>query len=506
MTETTKNTRRELWQGKNFAGSIDWAVDLQRFTDDDKFGPDDLRPDMPPSTPLEDCNGNYGKLEDVPRDAPSHCRNLYILQALKQNLTDALVQYDDLMEGGYDRKFDTYAEAVARSGNKQIENFMYNNGSNYFDCVITESYTCCDHCEYYRDKYGDGPDSKECKYCEDYDCGWDSICDSPEGNFCTIETKYKDVPGPCPPDYSQRSEDAPKYGGYAMSAVTWKLRDNKKDEFWGDFFLETGIEEEDVKWKSIERYPCIPAESDEECAKHNHDHNFPVTDGYTKEDVLNPKDVVEEARGNLNSLGPDLGAVISQLKKGIFLGSSYDLVDGLSLPILMIDDAIDNMQQIDDTVDEWEEEKRKNILMAFLSAIFFFVPVIGQVVGTVAALANVGRILLMAGIAGNVAIGIHDIVDDPGNAPLAIFGLVLEPFAIFDIAKISKAANVRRAMSPDDIAALGAKSSGKSKVIDDIQNVCTIRRTRRDLPRGVLPMSSLTGRQYDFMDGVADWI
>nr|QDJ94334.1 chitinase chiC1 [Cordyceps cicadae] len=35
MTPTTKNTRREDWRGLNFAGSIDWAVDLQAFTSDD---------------------------------------------------------------------------------------------------------------------------------------------------------------------------------------------------------------------------------------------------------------------------------------------------------------------------------------------------------------------------------------------------------------------------------------------------------------------------------------
>ncbi len=35
MTPTTKDTRRADWKGLNFAGSIDWAVDLQMFTQDD---------------------------------------------------------------------------------------------------------------------------------------------------------------------------------------------------------------------------------------------------------------------------------------------------------------------------------------------------------------------------------------------------------------------------------------------------------------------------------------
>lgn len=33
MTNTTKDLRRKIWKNLNFAGSIDWALDLQRFTD-----------------------------------------------------------------------------------------------------------------------------------------------------------------------------------------------------------------------------------------------------------------------------------------------------------------------------------------------------------------------------------------------------------------------------------------------------------------------------------------
>lgn len=35
MTPTTKNTRRSDWKDMNFAGSIDWAVDLQAFGQED---------------------------------------------------------------------------------------------------------------------------------------------------------------------------------------------------------------------------------------------------------------------------------------------------------------------------------------------------------------------------------------------------------------------------------------------------------------------------------------
>lgn len=36
MDESTKSSRRIRWQNYNFAGTIDWAVDLQAFSDEDK--------------------------------------------------------------------------------------------------------------------------------------------------------------------------------------------------------------------------------------------------------------------------------------------------------------------------------------------------------------------------------------------------------------------------------------------------------------------------------------
>lgn len=43
MDEATKISRRTRWRNFNFAGSIDWAVDLQRFSDADR--------DTPPKRP-----------------------------------------------------------------------------------------------------------------------------------------------------------------------------------------------------------------------------------------------------------------------------------------------------------------------------------------------------------------------------------------------------------------------------------------------------------------------
>ncbi|QPH01779.1 hypothetical protein C2857_005982 [Epichloe festucae Fl1] len=66
MTPTTKDTRRADWKGLNFAGTIDWAVDLQEFTNDDFR---DIKDDKETNEDGEVCVGG----EDVTADSGDLC-------------------------------------------------------------------------------------------------------------------------------------------------------------------------------------------------------------------------------------------------------------------------------------------------------------------------------------------------------------------------------------------------------------------------------------------------
>ncbi|KAH7310815.1 hypothetical protein B0I35DRAFT_358159 [Stachybotrys elegans] len=470
--------------------------DILSFTDDEWLGPEGTAPEEPAPPERAECKGTYDQLSSIPSDTPRHCKNLYILQSLRKMLKDTLQTYDNLINGGYDKKFNTYADAVVQGGNKQVENFMFTKGNDYFKCKLWAETTCCSFC------YGNpGQDpERTCRYCENYDCNWDTVCNNPESTCWEPERRYKEIDINCPPDYSERTHSDPWVPNqlYSSDAVTWNFRDGKQDQFYADLFTETQIKKEDITFKSVNRISCIPAESAEQCSRHDHDHNFPVTQGFDRSDVLNPKHTVKDARGKLNNMGPDLDTAIALIKKKAFAGSEYDLVDALSLPITMVADAIDSMQKIDDTVDKWDAEKRKNILLAFLSGIFLIVPVVGQVVGSIATLANIGRIIAMVGIAGNVALGIHDVVDNKDNPALAIFGLVLEPLAILDVAKMSKAAQVKRAMSPEDLTKLGGTAGSRLDQIKNANNFCPAKPKKREISMEfeTMPMTSLNGIEY----------
>jgi hypothetical protein len=146
MTDITKSTRRTLWQGYNFAGTIDWAVDLQDFKDDGNMNGTNADDYLPPGNLglSGSCPNSYKSLEDMAADnnIPSYCIAQYLLEFMHENFTESMKEYTDLINGGYDSKFDIYATAVAKGANSAVDGFMREHGNDYFTCVVTEETLC----------------------------------------------------------------------------------------------------------------------------------------------------------------------------------------------------------------------------------------------------------------------------------------------------------------------------------------------------------------------------
>ncbi|KOS45752.1 hypothetical protein ACN38_g3354 [Penicillium nordicum] len=172
---------------------------------------------------------------------------------------------------------------------------------------------------------------------------------------------------------------------------------SKAKSFWADLYTTKGIDQENIRWENVHHWECAP--SDDTCAYRHWDYNFPVADGYDKEDVLNPKDVVSDAHKNVTFLSSEMTRAPDLMTKGTFSLDADDLAKEIG--------------------EEIEEAKREAILMAFPTVIFFFIPVIGEGAGAVSSMAAIGRIVALLGEVGNVALDIYTIVDDPDNAPLA---------------------------------------------------------------------------------------
>ncbi len=488
MSETTKKTRREHWKGFNFAGTNDWAVDLQAFSLDDYTDPDtgeipfdewEFINNPPPALAQCDRSRSFDSLQqiaDAGGSIPSHCLGIYTTQVLSASLSKAMQTYDDVIRRGYDNKFKTYANAVVKSAKKTVRDWMYKNGNTYFTCDVTEAIHCCDWCR------RNAHDIDQCKYCNNKHCnGWSPICDQPEVICDGLQTTgWFNVSGPCPPDFSLRAGKEPTTG-YGQT-IYWKMKGDKEAEFWDALYGGTGIEKQDIRFIDDHFYDaCIPSEP-ENCRHRGWDFGIPAPHGYEPGDVINPKDVVDKAYQNLTEIVRDFPRAVDQIRQGTYLGDANDLADAMALPVFMIEEAVENIKSISDAIDEAEEEKRKGIIMAFLTAILFFVPVVGTVASSIASLAAIGRIIALVGVAGNLALDIYSVVDSKGNDPMAIFALVLSPLAVFDVVRISRAASVARGMKGEDVAKLGKNIEGKMNLVKKAREsaVC-VRRTKRGL-------------------------
>lgn len=144
-----------------------------------------------------------------------------------------------------------------------------------------------------------------------------------------------------------------------------------------------------------------------------------------------------------------------EIEIGLYGGDPEDLVDAVSVPILMIQQAVVAMKEIAKVGEKIEKEKEKQFLILFFTAFLFLIPFVGEAIGGFTALAGIGRAIALAGELGEAGLGLYDVIDTKGNDPLAIIGLLLGVGAFADIGQIAKAAKVRRAMKQTDIAKLG---------------------------------------------------
>lgn len=208
------------------------------------------------------------------------------------------------------------------------------------------------------------------------------------------------------------------------------------------------------------------------CWNTGYDYDFPMPDGYTAADVSNPKDVVQKALDNSDNLLQQVEDALVSLQLNTYYGDETELVDSISIPVLMIINSIEDMQQVEEVGEKIEEEKKKAMILAFIGALLFFIPIAGEVLGSVAELGDIAAILAIVSAAGDTAMGVYQIVEDPQNPLLGIMSIVLAPLALSSVSQVAKASNLRRGMSEDDIAKLGGKIATRMGTIKKVVGQC----------------------------------
>ncbi len=163
----------------------------------------------------------------------------------------------------------------------------------------------------------------------------------------------------------------------------------------------------------------------------------------------NPKDLLTEMLPTLDNLRTKIDARIFEISMGVWDGSARDAVDIMAVPVFLLKQALQSMKEAKEIGEDIQEAERKNLILTILSAVLFFVPVVGQYGAMAAGMVATARAFAAIGAAGGTALGIVDIIDDPSSAPMVIADMLSpgrKPRGPKDYADAAKA---KRAMSPD---------------------------------------------------------
>jgi hypothetical protein len=209
--------------------------------------------------------------------------------------------------------------------------------------------------------------------------------------------------------------------------------------------------------------------------------NFPIMNATMV--VPNPKDIVVKALDSIPELRIQMAATQLDFMLGLWSGGSRaDGADTYSMPIFMLMQAVDNMEQAKQLgIQEKQEEDAeaaaaKNGIILLISLLLLVVPVVGEEVAVAAGLVTFGRSIAIAGELGNGALAIYDSVQDPKSAFVNIMGML---FGVGSIVKAARSGNglgdiakLKRGMSTDSVASFGKIFKDNDAKLTSIRNFC----------------------------------
>lgn len=388
MDDDTKTARINKYKELNFAGVIDWAVDLaggrdyQNLPDEEELA-EIVCPDRSFSD-LQDLEQNGG-------DLPAPCAAEQAMEILTKMLDDAVSKFHNLDNEKYDKRFKQYIEAVKAISTANIGECMSWNGNGpcnkYFDCTFQDS---------------GGQSSGSCPMTE-----YDPFSDA---SF-TIVYDLQDKEGL----FKTLAED------FGVSGDWITFEDQTQEDRCVGRAPPPGANPRPVdQGAPVERRQCMEYKRVFK--------GFPTIKDDSK--IPNPKEAIQASLENIDELYSEITLASIDIALGIWEGSDSELVEAVSLPILMIVQSVNSMEQIhkigEEIEDKENEQKRKNLILTIIMAAIIVIPIAGE-----AALAlgwttlAIARIAIMIGVAGEVALSVVDMVDDPSSVLMSAMLLLI---------------------------------------------------------------------------------
>ncbi|XP_014561985.1 glycoside hydrolase family 18 protein [Bipolaris victoriae FI3] len=429
MDDDMKEERAKFYDSYNFAGTTDWAVDLQAFNDGSGDADDDDESYIDRNY-WSGCTAKYttlDQIDDAKDILPAHCLEQYMFAVEISNYEDALNKYKKLMDNGYDKKFAVYEKYSRDQVPEQINNFMATDKvDKYFNCKETRYADCCSDCTYPTCRLTCVDGDKNCKSGR---MTLDIACPKME-----FEDKGLDV-------------------GETIPNATFSFKD--EEGFWNDLGETWGIEK---SWVSFGRRRmrisngCQYAGADVNgCIDDSPDWWYDYPRPSDNIEIYNPKKVIgdsyDTAKETLDrfKIMRIAGLYDEQMQMA-------DLVDAASIPVYSAVEAIEAMEKIVEKANELKKKEREEMILNFIMGILFFIPVAGNAAGSVG-LTAVRSMLRLVGTVGEAGLVVYDLVENPENAFLTIFSYVAG--AGVGRSGFKNAANARRGMSSKEYQSLG---------------------------------------------------
>lgn len=293
-------------------------------------------------------------------------------------------KYKQLINSGYDKKFKIYKDYVIEQITSHINAYMATDKvDKYFKCKRT--YTEAGRCP------------KNCTRC--YAPG----CNNTPGCTNGVHTVAMDK---CPkyantPDFFN-AKDIP--------IATFTLMD--REGFFIDIAKEYGIDESWIVFDKRHmgtingcQYGDGNKESLERCSTYFY--NFPVSADSSKIDMFKPKDLIGGSFTQATDMLQRFD-IMQGIAEWDELLNWDDLVDAMSVPAFLAEEAIENMEKVIETAKKVEELERKQFILDFLGGLLFWIPFVGEIIGP--ELRLVGMMLRMVGRVGDAAMGMYDLV------------------------------------------------------------------------------------------------
>ncbi|KAH7413944.1 hypothetical protein DE146DRAFT_750128 [Phaeosphaeria sp. MPI-PUGE-AT-0046c] len=166
-------------------------------------------------------------------------------------------------------------------------------------------------------------------------------------------------------------------------------------------------------------------------------------------EILNPKSITGSNYTQIRNLKSQMEdesrtADYSAVSRG-------DIVDLDSLPALMMQFAITSMNKVVTTVNQITGQERESTISNFIMAFMMFIPIAGATASALGA-TILRTIIDVAGDLADIGVAIYEVLDEPKNALLSVFslllgGAILKPF--------KEVAEVRRGMKGTELDKLG---------------------------------------------------